>query len=452
MAINSSSADAQAPFATTAPLEFDGKIPDAVDVVVVGAGVIGISTAWYLRQAGLSVLVCDKGRVAAEQSSRNWGWVRVTARDPDEVPIAIDSIRCWEDIAQSLNEDIGFTRQGVLALAQSQAEMRQFEAWRTFAKAHEVETKLFSQSEISAHINVPAQGWQGGMITPSDARAEPFKAVPAIARGLHARGGTIREACAVRTIDVEAGRVTGVATESGRVRAGAVVCALGAWTSLFLSNLNITLPQLAVRGTVVKTTSAPEVFPGAAALGDVFIRRRQDGGYTVASGFTEHVLGANSFRFMRPFMPARGTASDIVIRTGHDATQQSIRKTRWSADETSPFEAHRMLSPAASERALKKIRRNFDRRIPALAGTKFAQSWSGMIDVTPDVVPVMDAIAGLPGLFVATGFSGHGFGIGPGAGRAMARLVLNQSPEHDLSRFRFERFSDGSKIRPGPSI
>ena len=80
-------------FHDDSPLTFNDPLPDSVDVVIIGGGIIGISTAWYLLKRGHTVLVCDKGRVAGEQSSRNWGWVRVTGRDPDEVPIAIESIR-----------------------------------------------------------------------------------------------------------------------------------------------------------------------------------------------------------------------------------------------------------------------------------------------------------------------------------------------------------------------
>ncbi|NIQ97760.1 MAG: FAD-binding oxidoreductase, partial [Desulfuromonadales bacterium] len=78
------------------PVHFQDPLPETVDVVIVGGGVIGVSTAWFLRERGLSVLVCDKGRVAGEQSSRNWGWVRTMWRDPDEVPIAKDSLAIWE--------------------------------------------------------------------------------------------------------------------------------------------------------------------------------------------------------------------------------------------------------------------------------------------------------------------------------------------------------------------
>jgi len=75
-----------------------------------------------------------------------------------------------------------------------------------------------------------------------------------------------------------------------------------------------------------------------------------------------------------------------------------------------------------------------------------------MIDVTPDVVPVMDEIAAYPGLYLATGFSGHGFGIGPGAGRVMADMVMGRPAVHDLTRFKFSRFTDGSRMRPGPGL
>ncbi len=101
-------------FSDHSPVTFQDPLPDAVDVVIIGAGVIGTSTAWFLNQRGVSVLVCDKGRVAGEQSSRNWGWIRQQGRDAAELPIVIESINAWESLSKELDEDIGFTRQGVL--------------------------------------------------------------------------------------------------------------------------------------------------------------------------------------------------------------------------------------------------------------------------------------------------------------------------------------------------
>jgi glycine/D-amino acid oxidase-like deaminating enzyme len=90
--------------------------------------------------------------------------------------------------------------------------------------------------------------------------------------------------------------------------------------------------------------------------------------------------------------------------------------------------------------------------LPALKDIELVEAWSGMIDALPDVIPVLDRAAPVDGLFIATGFSGHGFGIGPAAGKIMAKMIQNKSVEYDLTRFRLARFSDGSKLDLGPAI
>jgi glycine/D-amino acid oxidase-like deaminating enzyme len=128
------------------------------------------------------------------------------------------------------------------------------------------------------------------------------------------------------------------------------------------------------------------------------------------------------------------------------------QKSRWSADEITPFEVARVLNPPPSPVALANIEMQLRQWLPELSDVPIEQAWAGMIDTTPDVVPVMDAIPGYTALFVATGFSGHGFGIGPAAGKTMADMVMGKPVSHDLHRFRFSRFSDGSKMVPGPGI
>ena len=146
-----------------------------------------------------------------------------------------------------------------------------------------------------------------------------------------------------------------------------------------------------------------------------------------------------------------GSASDLRALPGRDPTQQSFIKKSWTGNDMSPFESHRVLNPEPTKSAVKLMREKLEQHIPALADVPFAQTWAGMIDTTPDVVPVMDETH-VPGLFLATGFSGHGFGIGPAAGKVMANLITGNETGHDLHRFRFSRFSDGSKVVPGPAI
>ena len=441
-------------FTDQTPVQFNDALPQACDVVVVGGGVIGTATAYFLSRAGVSVLLCDKGRVAGEQSSRNWGWIRQQGRDADELPIVIDSINTWESLAPELDEDIGFTRQGVLYAAQTDKEMAAFERWLEIAQQHQLDTRLLSGTEVDALIQDKPGQWAGAMFTPSDGRAEPFKAVPALARGVQRQGGLIVENCAVRALDLQGGQVAGVVTERGRVSCAGVVLAGGAWSSLFLANLGINLPQLTVRATVARTEAAPDIYGGNAALGEVAIRRRQDGGYTIAASDTnEHYIGADSFRHFFKFLPALNSARGYVkLRVDSDVVERFTRPRRWAEDQSTPFEQQRVLNPAPSAKALNSMREGLNKRAPQLGKLKFVEAWAGMIDVTPDVVPVMDQVSTHPGLFVATGFSGHGFGIGPGAGRVMADMVQGKPPAHNLSRFRFSRFSDGSTMRPGPGL
>ena len=439
-------------FTDKSPIVFQDNLPGEVDVAIIGGGVIGVTTAWFLAKRGRKVLLCDKGRISGEQSSRNWGWVRVNGRDSAETPIAVESLRLWEAFSKELGPDIGFERRGIVELAETDADMAFCERWMEIAKENRLDTKLLTPAEIGGVFPAAKGDWKGALMTPSDGRAEPFTAVPTIARAAHRLGVIIREACAVRCSDVQNGRATGIITEAGAVKAGAVLCAAGAWSNMFLGNLGVDLPQLTVRGAVVRTEPTGSVFEGAAGAKDIFIRRRKDGGYTVASGMTEHLLGPASLRHGPRFLPALKSASELSFAFGADPAQTAFPKQDWSGDEISPFEKTRVLNPAPSAKALRKIRAHLDERIPALRSAQFVESWAGMIDAMPDVVPVMDELADPKGLFIATGFSGHGFGIGPGAGSVMADMIDGRPSRFDLKRFRFTRFSDGSKMEPGPGL
>jgi len=433
---------------------FTEPLPSAVDVVVIGAGVIGISTAWFLRDAGVSVLICDKGVVAGEQSGRNWGWIRQQGRDAAEVPMAIDSVNLWEQLAREVGVDIGFKRGGILYAARTERELARFERWLPIAERHQLDTRIVTAKAVDALIDDRPGQFVGGMYTASDARAEPFLAVPALARALHARGVAIREHCAVRSLDVAAGKVAGVVTEAGRVRTAAVVCAAGAWSTRFLGNLDVDLPQLAARSTVVRTAPAPNVCDGGALLGEVAIRRRPDGGYSVAaSSLNEHFVGADTLKYFREFLPAlRSSRRFMDVRFGGDLLARLFPKRHWQPDDVTPFERTRVWNPEPSRDAIDAMRAGLAKRLPKLANVSFEEAWAGMIDTTPDVVPVIDAVAEYSGLYVATGFSGHGFGIGPGAGRVVAEMVMGKSPRHDLARFRLARFRGGEAVEVGPAL
>lgn len=437
------------------PIRFGADLPPAADVVVIGGGVAGVATAYYLAKAGVKVVLCEKGRIAAEQSSRNWGWVRQQGRDPAELPIMMEANRLWRGLeAETGESDLAFTQAGCLYLAESADVMTKYEGWRDVAVQHQLDTELLSAEEVRRRYPNVEGDWVGGMITPSDGRAEAFVAVPALARAAERAGAIIREDCAVRTLDTAGGRVVGVATEGGHIKADRVVLAGGAWSTFFAGNAGLDLPQLTVRSTVMRTEAAPKVIGPNVSGPGLAIRRREDGGYNVTSSdLAEHYLSPKSFKYFTKYLKLmKLSAKDVRIRLaapkGYPGAWGS--KRRWGADEASPFEAMRVVNPEPSPQVVERVKERLPKRFPELAGVAIAEAWAGMIDVTPDAVPYLGEDHRMPGLFYATGLSGHGFGIGPAIGKLTAELVRGQSPGHDLKRFRTDRFTDGSEIVPGP--
>ena len=436
------------------PLTAPPKLPDTADVVVIGAGIIGISTAWFLAKQGVSVVVCEKGHVAGEQSSRNWGWVRQQARDVRELPMMIDSMRIWRSLAEDIGEDVGFMQAGCLFSASDEKELQGFHDWLSIARDHDLDTRVLSPEEMRNEIHGAAVDWKGGLFTASDGRAEPHKATPAIARAAERDGATVLTSCAVRGIETEGGNVSAVITEHGRVRTSTVLCAAGAWSSMFCRSLGVSVPQLRVRGTVTRTAPAPVVLNGSLFDARIGIRRRQDGGYTVAHGaILDHPITPSTFRYCFKFLPAlKHELSVLRLRIGQEFIDEWRTPVRWALDEPSPFEKTRVLNPAPNENVVRGIRENLGIVFPELRGVEIVEAWAGMVETTPDVVPIIDAIDAFPGLHIATGFSGHGFGIGPGAGKAIAALLQGNDAGYDLDALRLGRFFDGSPIEIQKSV
>lgn len=442
------------PITDATPLSHPGPPPAQADVVVIGGGVIGVCTALYLAQSGVRVVLLEKGRIAGEQSSRNWGWIRQQGRDPDELPIMVEAARLWRDLATQTNVDFGLYQGGVTYFAGTQAALEGYARWQKIAAAQGVDTQMLSGAEVAARYPDMSKRYDGAMITPTDMRAEPWLAVPALA-GIAARAGvTLVEGCAVRALDLAAGRVAGVVTEAGRIAAPQVVLAGGAWSALFLRNHGVRLPQLSVRETVVATQPLPEVSEGAAADRKVAFRRRADGGYTLApSGVAELFIGPDAFRALPKYLPqlrADPFGQSYLPCAPRGFPDAWGTRRRWSGDQISPFERMRVLNPAPNKRHVARALAAFGALFPKLPKPQLRTAWAGMIDTMPDIVPVVDRAPGIEGLVIGTGMAGHGFGIGPGMGRVLAALVTGGDVGHDLSRFRADRFTDGSAIRLPP--
>lgn len=184
-----------------APLKFvhtTCELPDAADAVVIGGGIIGVFSAYYLARRGLKVALVEKGRIGAEQSSRNWGWCRQQNRDARELPMATKSLDLWERFAAENGGDTGFRRCGLFYLSNSEEELAGWARWRDFARTVGVTTHMLDSAQATERGRATGKPWKGGVFSPTDGTADPASAAPAVARAILELGGTIHQSCAAR--------------------------------------------------------------------------------------------------------------------------------------------------------------------------------------------------------------------------------------------------------------
>jgi glycine/D-amino acid oxidase-like deaminating enzyme len=428
-------------------------MPAATSVVVIGGGIIGTFAALTLANRGIPVVLCEKAYIACEQSSRNWGWCRQAGRDARELPLIVQSLQLWRDMNRLTESDTGFRECGVLYVGESEADERRFIAWADMAKPYDIGTRIVRGAELAALMPGASRTYACGLYVPTDGCAEPQRAAPAIARAAQRKGAVVLTHCAVRGIERTGGRAAAVITERGRIACDAVVLAGGAWSSLFCANLGIRLPQLKVLSSVMRT--APVAGPDPCTyLDEVGYRRRRDGGYTLArgAGYVAPFV-PDSLRYLREFLPTiRAERGSLRLRVNAQSLREFRAPRSWPLDRPSPFEATRVLDPAPNKTLNREALAAMIKLYPQFRDVHIVQQWGGYIDVTPDVVPYISPLGTLPGVTVATGFSGHGFGIGPAAGRLAAELAIGDAPSVDPAPFRTSRFSDGSPIVLGPEI
>ena len=432
----------------------DEVMPASTTVVVIGGGIVGTFAALTLAARGVPVVLCEKGYIACEQSSRNWGWCRQAGRDAREMPLIVQSLQLWRDMDRLTEAETGFRQCGVLYVGESEKDEARFAEWAEMAKPYDIGTRIVRGDDVSALMPGASRTFACGLYVPTDGCAEPQRAAPAIARAAQRKGAIVITHCAARGIERAGGRAAAVITERGRIACESVVLAGGAWSGLFCASLGIRLPQLKVLSSVLRTAPVANGPDTCTYMDEVGYRKRRDGGYTIARGAGYVVpFVPDSLRYFRDFLPTiRNERDSLRLRLNAQSLRELCAPRRWPMDRPSPFESARVLDPPPNRTLNRQALAAMIKLYPQFRGVHVVQQWGGYIDVTPDVVPYISQVGTLPGLTIAAGFSGHGFGIGPAAGRLAAELATGETPSVDPAPFRASRFSDGSPIVIGPEI
>ena len=370
-------------------------------IVIVGAGITGCATASGLSREGHRVTLVEKSRVAAMASGWTLGGVRQSGRDPAELPLATAAISLWATLHERLDADVEYRRGGNLRLARTPAEV---DVIRTMVDRQRALGLELTYLPDNASIRVVAPAISRDVLAASlcvgDGHANPVKATLAFADDARRHGAEIREGIGARALRVRSGRIVGVELDNGSiVDADCVVVAAGINTPRLLRSAGIEFPLSIKRVHVVQTAPLPPVLQQVFGVANADCAGRQE-----ADGRLRFTSGVESW------------AGD---------------SERWSERELAPRDD--------------EIRRVVDRVarvLPVVKTTPIHRTWGGLIDLTPDALPVIDAP--LPGLVVAAGFSGHGFCLGPVSGLLCADLALGRSPRHALDAFRLDRFVHAS--------
>jgi glycine/D-amino acid oxidase-like deaminating enzyme len=429
----------------------DNKLPSHVDVAVIGGGAAGVATAYELAKLGKKVGVFEKGRIAAEQSSRNWGWCRTLGRDVRELSMAKLSVQRWSQMSAEIGADVGFRAPGITFVTRSESELAGWKNWFDFAQRSEVKCEMLSKEQANKGYSGSGDQWIGGVRTFDDGYADPSCAIPLLAQYASTQGVSVVQNCAVNDLYFEAGRLAGIETEHGLVRADCVVLAGGAWSSLFCLKQKVVLPTLNIHSSASKTLNDLTLpFRGALKAPDFAIRERSGGGYILAKSGrgTAHIV-PNSLRYGMRFKGLMASRrKNLNVRFGSEFFRQLWMEISYLHLNRSPFVNNRILDPSPD---MSLVRSAYDEAhvvFPGSGPDMLDYAWGGAIDNTPDGIPVVSPCEQLPGLFLCTGFSGHGFSSSTGAGYMLAQLIHTGILSPELKHLSHARFLSGETLAP----
>ena len=364
------------------------------EIVVIGGGVSGLSSAYYLAKAGKDVVVVEKGMVGGEASGRNGGMISERTDEPALIPLAVESVRLWATLDDELGYPTEFIHQGRIQVAVSEEEMGDIFKEHDHALNHGISVEQLDPSEISDMIPGISARTLGGLFFANGGHANPQRAVQAFAWAFQDLGGRLYQNTAVTGINVEDDKVTSVETTAGDIAADFVVAAAGPQTALLADMVGVHVPVAPARVEIIATAPLEPLFDIALVGNGLYGRQAARGNLLFGGGAHEWI--------------------DVGL-------------TSDPAKPNTPL--------------IRNIARRLAELLPAVADVPVIRSWAGIVEQAPDYMPIID-IPDSPSNYIVVTASAHGFGIAPATGKVVSDIVLHGKSDIDISGLTLNRFSD----------
>jgi sarcosine oxidase subunit beta len=377
------------------------ELPTRASVVVVGGGVMGLSTAYHLAEAGVGdVVLVERGGLGSGSTSKAAGGVRAQFSDVVNIELGLRSLHAFERFADAFGQEIDLHQVGYLFLLDEPGDVVAFERSVALQNETGVPSRMLEVAEArSLSPLISADGLLAAAYSPTDGHCTPESVVAGYAGAARRAGARLVRDCAVTAIGSSGGVVTEVVTEKGTIATDTVICAAGAWSADVGAMVGVDLPVEPLRRQIVTTEAVPGLDP--------------------CTPFT--IDFSSSFYF-------HGEGQGLLLGMS-------------DPNETPGF------TLSTSDDWLVGLGEAVERRAPALRDVGIAAGWAGLYEMTPDHNALVGEAEGLSRFLYATGFSGHGFLMGPAIGEVMRDLYLGRPPVVDVSSLTAARFA-GTGLRP----
>lgn len=429
--------------------------PSQADAVIIGAGITGCSTAYRLSQRGWNVVVLEKDDIAHEASGRTMAAVGLVGKHhPDEFALAKASMEIWSGLNEELGTDIEYINGGRLVVANEEEDLPLFDEMIQGAEESGVEIQWYNARHARAKWPFLRGPFIKAAHSPHEGHVNPTKVVHGFARAAQENGVQIHTGCLATDVVTKDGKVASVTTTRGEISTPVALDAAGVWGYRLADRLGVRLPIQLIKVVQGETEPAPRLFDCFLRGPTYGSRQTASGAFRITGGYRKmdvyHNLSLHDLRDLAIWIPRiLQYRRDVTLKLDPNILKLDISAllSKIMSNGNGPPAPVGTEPEPQPENVAKKLKRIGD-LVPAMQCLRLTRTWGGYVDMTPDFLPILGAIENIRGFYVATGFSGHGFAVGPIVGKLMSELIIDGSTSLDITSFRPSRFAEGKTPVP----